>query len=159
MTDEQNHTSYPATVRPAGMASAVTAAPFTETYFKKVVYQPLNAFGLAIRVQEAFGNGRLYDKHHGDLIYLADRSIPSALVLQILKTVALDRVVAATQSIECFMTARRYPVGDPTCPELRGFPLDSSPWQIRSEHRAILHRTLQAPDYRDQVAKELPELF
>lgn len=143
----------------ATMAKTFAAAPLAESYLVNVVYQPLSLVGLAVRVQQAFGLGHLYTKSaDGDLIFLADPSIPSRLVRYALQTVALDRVVVEAIYNESVLAAARHGEGGPVCRELNGTPQGPA-GQIRAAYLAILRGVLETPAYRDLVGNELPELF
>lgn len=143
----------------AAMKQAFATAPLSQNYLPRVVYQPLNAFGLAERVQEAFGHGNLYIKRGADLVFMPDPSIPSHLVREALQTVALDRVVAECIYTESLFAADRHSSGLPVCPELRYIPEGCRATDVRDAYLAILQDVLQDPDYRQEIGAELPELF
>jgi hypothetical protein len=141
------------------MKQAFATAPLSQNYLTRVVYQPLNAFGLAVRVQDAFGHGHLYAKLSSALVFLPDASIPSHLVLEALQTVALDRVVTEAIYSESGIAADRHLVGLPICRELHYIPQGCRTSEVRDAYLSILRGVLEDPGYRDQVGEELPELF
>lgn len=150
----------------ASMEQAIATAPFHQHYLTHVVYRPLTIDGLADRVQEAFGNGKLYDKRYsraaGDyLVFLADQSIPSDLVRQALQTVGVDRIVNETISAESVLAAERHFQGQKWgfCPELWDIPQGCPVESVQAAHVAIVRGLLEIPGYRDQIGAELPELF
>lgn len=110
----------------ATMEQALATASFHQHYLTRVVYQSLTLDGLALRVQEAFGNGALYDHRYshasGDyLVFLPNPSIPSDLVRQALQTVGVDRVVSETINAESVLAAENHFQGQKfgVCPEAR----------------------------------------
>lgn len=128
-------------------------------YLTRVVYQPMTIAGLATRVQEAFGLGHLYRNSGSDFVFLPEPTIPSHLVLEALRTVALDRVVAEAICTEAGLAADRHSSGLPTTPELGYIPEGCRAADVRDAYLAILQDVLQDPDYRQEVGAELPELF
>ena len=150
----------------ASMEQAFAAASFHQHYLTRVVYQPLTLDGLALRVQEAFGNGALYDHRYsrgaGDnLVFLPDPSIPSDLVRQALQTVGVDRVISETINAESALAAEHHFQGRKFgfCPELRDIPQGSPVSAVQAAHVAITRRLLEIPGYRDQIGAELLETF
>ena len=146
------------------MNYAFAAAPFHQHYLTRVVSQPLTLEGLAMRVQEAFGLGELYDKRYTPddgkfLVFLLDMSIPSDLVRQALQTVALDRVVAESIRAESALAADRHLGGDPVCRQLDYIPRGCRTRDVQAAYIEILNEILQTPGYRDQVGAEFTELF
>lgn len=141
------------------MKHAFETAPLSQNYLARVVYQHLDAFGLAVRVQDAFGLGHLYKMSGDDLVFIPDPSIPSCLVREALQTVALDRIVAEAVASESALAAERHYDGLPVCPELKFIPQGCRTKDVRDAYLAILRGVLEAPGYRDVVGNELTELF
>lgn len=156
-------TAEPEAAQLTAMKHTFATAPLHQHYFTRVVSQPLNLDGLAFRVQEAFGNGELYNNPFtadgNVLVYLPEPSIPSQFVREALQTVALDRVVAEAVRAESFLAAERHLAGDPVCEELRHIPRGCLARDVRGRYLEILRGLLEIPDYRDQVGEALPELF
>jgi hypothetical protein len=159
------HVTYPTEAlettreRVAAMNLAFATAPLSQNYLARVAYQPLSAFGLAVRVQDAFGHGNLYKVSGTDLVFVPDPSIPSRLVREALQTVALDRIVDESIRAESALVADRHLAGDPVCAELRHIPRGCLTRDVQAAYVSILRGVLETPGYRDEVGDELPELF
>lgn len=150
------------------MNQAFATAPFHQHYLSRVAYRPLTLDGLSLRVQEAFGNGALYDHrwHRQEaeefLVFLPDQSIPSHLVRQSLQTVALDRVVAETIRAESVLAAKNYCQSARWgfAPELRRIAQTSPTVEtVQAAHVAITRGLTEIPGYRDQVGVGLMDQF
>lgn len=156
-------TAEPEAAQLTAMKHKFATAPLHQHYFTRVVSQPLTLDGLAFRVQEAFGNGELYNKPYtaggNILVYLPEPSIPSHLIREALQTVALDRVVAEAVSKESLLAAERHYAGNPVCEELKHIPRGSLERDVSDRYLEILQGLLEIPGYRDQVGAELLELF
>ncbi len=143
----------------AAMEDTFATAPLSQNYLARAAYQPLNSFGLAVRVQDAFGHGNLYRESGSDLVFVADPSIPSHLVREALQTVALDRIVDESIHAESALVADRHLAGDLVPAELRHIPRGCLTRDVQAAYLSILRGVLETPGYRDEVGDELPELF
>lgn len=143
----------------AAMHRAFATAPLSQNYLSRMASQPLSTFGLAVRVQDAFGHGHLYRQSGSGLVFLPDPSIPSCLVQEALQTVALDRIVDESVRAESALVADRHLAGDPVCAELRHIPRGCLTRDVQAAYLSTLAGVTETPGYRDEVGNELPELF
>lgn len=146
-------------IQTAAMKHAFATTPLPPHYLSRVVYQPLNAFGLAVRVKDALGDGILYRNAGTEFVFIPDPSIPSHLVREALQTVALDRVVAEAIYAESALAADHHLAGDPVCKDLSYIPRGCLTRDVQAAYLSILRGVIETPGYREQVGAELPELF
>lgn len=135
-------------------------APLPQHYFARVAYQSLDAAGLALRVDAAFGFGQLYTMKDDEFTFLPDPTIPSRIVREALQTSALDRIVSESIQTESALVADRHLSGRmPVPPELKYIPQGCLARDVQEAYVAILNAVLETPGYRDQVSAEMLELF
>lgn len=159
----------PAATAAEHFADALRAATLDDTYLAKAARYDISIDGMASRIQQAFGLGRLYSRSMDGGFYTSGKDLRSDMIRGFLQSIGLDIVlegilgygtpnpnrVCITEFDSVFERRELGQFPKISFADYRG----TSRYAARQKCMAAVQSVIETPNFRDRVGADLSEIF